>query len=308
MMPPLAAAAAGRERRRRPGAAAHLGRQVRRQHDVALGDRDRALDRVLQLAHVAGPAVGVEQLQRLGRQRRRRAPLAPRQLGQEVRHQDRHVLAPLAQRRQVHGDDVDAEVEVLAEAPGLHLFVEVLVRRAHQAHVDPDRFAAAYRLDLAVLQRAQQLGLHLRPHVADLVEEHRAAVRGLEQAALRRHRAREGAARVAEQLDSSSDSVSAVQLTGTNGAPGARRMRVDRARHQLLAGAGFALDQHRRRRARDARHQLVHLEHHRALAHDVLQVRLALARARPSAPTSRLRSSARATVRRSSSMLNGFET
>src|SRR5215471_19320717 len=52
-------AARRRDRRRRSRAAAHLGRQVRRQHDVALRDGDRALDRILQLAHVAGPAVGV---------------------------------------------------------------------------------------------------------------------------------------------------------------------------------------------------------------------------------------------------------
>ena len=55
-------------------------------------------------------------------------------------------------------------------------------------------------------------------------------------------------------------------------------MRVDRARDQLLARAGFTLDQHGRRRASHPRDQLVHLEHHRALAHDVLQVRLALRR------------------------------
>ena len=56
------------------------------------------------------------------------------------------------------------------------------------------------RPDLAVLQRAQQLRLHLRPHVADLVEEQRAAVRRLEQAALGRDGAGERAPGVAEQL------------------------------------------------------------------------------------------------------------
>ncbi len=51
-----------------------------------------------------------------------------------------------------------------------------------------------------VLQHAQDLGLHLRPHVADFVQEQGAAVGGLEQAALGHDRARESAARMSEQL------------------------------------------------------------------------------------------------------------
>ena len=38
--------------------------------------------------------------------------------------------------------------------------------------------AAAHGRHLALLQHAQQLGLHAAGHVADLVEEQRAAVRG----------------------------------------------------------------------------------------------------------------------------------
>ena len=43
------------------------------------------------------------------------------------------------------------------------------------AHVDLDRLGAADAADLALLQHAQELRLHLRPDVADLVEEQRAA-------------------------------------------------------------------------------------------------------------------------------------
>ena len=49
---------------------------------------------------------------------------------------------------------------------------------------------AADRPDLAVLEHAQQLALEAEAHVADLVEEERAAVRLLEEAALRDVRAR----------------------------------------------------------------------------------------------------------------------
>src|SRR5439155_16392 len=81
----------------------------------------RALDGVLQLAHVAGPGVSGQHAQRLRRHAGGLAPLAVGQLVQEVADQDGDVLAPLAQRWQAHRHHVDAEVEVLAEAPGLDL-------------------------------------------------------------------------------------------------------------------------------------------------------------------------------------------
>src|SRR5687767_298175 len=51
-----------------------------------------------------------------------------------------------------------------------------------------------------LLNYFQQLWLHLRIHVADLVEEHRAAVRHLEQPNLSRNCTGKGALLVSEQL------------------------------------------------------------------------------------------------------------
>jgi hypothetical protein len=47
---------------------------------------------------------------------------------------------------------------------------------ATDADVDRDRLLAADALELALLQRAQQLDLHRQRHVVDVVEEERAAV------------------------------------------------------------------------------------------------------------------------------------
>ena len=58
--------------------------------------------------------------------------------------------------------------------------LQVLVGRADDAHVDRDLLAAADALDHAVLQEAQQLRLQRQRHVADLVEEQRAAVGDLD--------------------------------------------------------------------------------------------------------------------------------
>jgi hypothetical protein len=84
----------------------------------------------------------------------------------------------------VDGHDVEAVVEVLAEAPGGDLLLEVAVGRGDEAHVDGDGLDAAHAVDLALLDRAQELHLHLDGDLADLVEEERA----------RRRRARSGRA------------------------------------------------------------------------------------------------------------------
>ena len=107
---------------------------------------------------------------------------------------------PLAQRRQLQGEHVQAEQQVVAEAALGHRALEVAVARGDQADVDLDRLAAADAVDLALLDRAQQLGLQARVHLADLVEQQRAAVRLLELADAPRDRTGEGAPLVAEQL------------------------------------------------------------------------------------------------------------
>ena len=96
--------------------------------------------------------------------------------------------------------DVQPVVEILAEQALLALRVEVAVRGRDHAHVDRDRLRRADRPHLAFLQHAQQLHLQRQRHVADLVEEQRAAVGRLEQSLVRLDRAGERAARMAEQL------------------------------------------------------------------------------------------------------------
>ena len=77
----------------------------------------------------------------------------------------------------VQRQPVDAVVQVFAETPGVDFGAQLSVRRADEAEVDRHRGAAAERLHLPVLQHAQQARLHRQRHVADLVEEQRAAVR-----------------------------------------------------------------------------------------------------------------------------------
>src|SRR6266699_2008503 len=183
-----------------------------------------------------------------------------------VLDEQRQVLDPLAQRREHDRDDVQAVVEVLAEAPRLHLGLEVLVGGGEDADVDLERAVAAHPLELALLEHAQDLRLRLERHVADLVEEERAAVSDLELPLARRDRPREGALLVAEELalDQLARERSAVHLDERLRAP--RPVVVERVGDQLLAGAARAADEDREI---GVRHLADHVEdalHPRALA------------------------------------------
>ena len=231
-------AEAGRERQAarglRGGAAAEPVGQVAGDDDAGRVQGERARDHVLELAHVARPVVGLQERARLGRDRR---ALAAPVLRREVLGEERHVLAPVAQRRDPDRDDVEPVVEVLAELAGLHRRLEVAVRRGDHPRVHRDRLVRADAPDRPLLQRAQQARLEPGPDVADLVEEERAARRLLEEAAARGLRAGERAARVAEQLglEHALGDRAAVHRDERPG--GARRRLVERAGDQLLAGA-----------------------------------------------------------------------
>src|SRR5262249_25714485 len=73
--------------------------------------------------------------------------------------QQRNVLAPLAQRRQLDDHVLQALVQVLAEMAVGHRRLQVAVRRRHHADIDLDRLGAARARSLAVFQPAQQPGL-----------------------------------------------------------------------------------------------------------------------------------------------------
>ena len=131
--------------------------------------------------------------------------------------------------------------EILTEPPRLELALQVLVGRGDHAGVDAKHLAAPDALELALLQKAEELDLQRRAHLADLVEEERAAVRQLELALSLHARAGVGAALVAEQLGLEQVSGIAPQLIATNGRVAARAVGMDGPRQELLARAALAL-------------------------------------------------------------------
>ena len=93
-----------------------------------------------------------------------------------------NVLGALAQRRQPQRHDVEAEVQIFAEQALLDQDTKILVGRGDDAHIGLDRRAAADGRVFALLQNAQQPRLRFHRHVADFVQEQRAAFGQLETA------------------------------------------------------------------------------------------------------------------------------
>ena len=163
----------------------------------------------------------------------------------ELLGQEGDVFAAFAQRGHRDGDHIEAEIEILAELlPGDALF-EVAVGGGDHPHVDPDEPIAAHALEFTLLQHAQELGLDMGRHLADLIEQNGTPVSQLETPLALGQRAGESALFVAEELalDEILRDGRAVDLDERPVGPGA--LAIDGPRHQLLAGAAFTLDEHR---------------------------------------------------------------
>src|SRR5262245_16759860 len=136
--------------------------------------------------------------------------------------------------------DVQPVEEVLAEAAVAYRRAQVAVRGRDEASVDRDRARPAHAVEARLLERAQELRLGRERHLADLVEEERAAVRELEAAGLARRRARERALLVAEQLALEERLGNRRTVDLDEGPARAAAARVQRARDDLLARAALA--------------------------------------------------------------------
>ena len=117
------------------------------------------------------------------------------------------------------------------------------MRRGDHPDVDGRRFRGPERRHLALGQHAQQAGLGGERHVADLVEEERAAIGLLNEAGPGLGRPGEGAGLVAEQLGLDQGLGQGRAIDRDEGLVGAPRRAVQGAGEELLAGAGLAADE-----------------------------------------------------------------
>jgi hypothetical protein len=167
-----------------------------------------------------------------------------RVLRQKKVGQLRNFVGAFAQWRDVRLDHLQTVVEVFTEFAAHHHLLEVAVGRGDHAHIDVDLLVASKLGELGVLEHVKQLCLQCRFHLADLVEEDRAAVRLLEFADAGRGRAGERAFLVAEQLalEQLRGQGSAVDLD--EGLVAARGALMNRTGDEFLAYAALAANQH----------------------------------------------------------------
>ncbi len=144
---------------------------------MAVSKHDGAEDRVFELADIARPVIGRQQRHGTARYRQ---PLIESLLGGEAldegAYQNGDILLAPAQRRNGDREDVQPIVEIFAEPALANLGDKVLICGRDEAHIHLLRLTRPDRLDLALLDGAQQLDLYVERKIADFVEKEGAAV------------------------------------------------------------------------------------------------------------------------------------
>src|SRR5262249_42032632 len=153
---------------------------------------------------------------------------------------------------------------------------QVGVGGRNNADVDPLRFGSADGPHLASLQELEQLHLEQHWHVTDLIEEQGPRTGELDEAdSPSRIRAREGAARIAEQLALHQPGRDGPTVDFTQHRVGPGRGLVDDAREERLASAGLPDDQYGGVDLSELKRLLSDGAHRRALHHDAIDADIA---------------------------------
>jgi len=239
---------------RRRAQAARRGEVLRQERSTA-GQDDGVFQGVAQFADVSHPRLIGQELHR----RRQKRQDARVEAHEKMLCQRHDVVAPLAQRRQVNLEDVQAKKQIVAKRPLGDLALQVLMRRRQYPDAQGVRLIAADGRHLVVFQDAQELHLHRHRDVGQFVEEDGAAVRQRQQARLRLCRARERAFDVAKEFALDEIRIERGDVNREEGPLAPRAVAMHGAGDQLLARAALAGDEHARLARR---HQRDPLEHH----------------------------------------------
>ena len=209
----------------------------------ALAREQRPLQLVAQLAQVARPPVADERADGLRRERR---GFSLADEGSEDAASQRDDVSPsLAQRGHAHGQHAHAIVEILAELALSHAIEQVMVRRNQDPHVRLSLARVADAPVAVLLDDLEELGLDREVHVANLVQEQRAAVCDLQEPRLGGDRPRERPLLVAEELGvhQLAGEARTVEIHERAVRPGS--VTVEPRGEHALPRPGLALDQHR---------------------------------------------------------------
>ena len=145
----------------------------------------------------------------------------------------------ILQWRQVDADDVEAIVKVLPEMGRLYVVFQIPVGSGDKPDVKGDGIDPPHPEELPLLDHPEELDLHRDGHVANLVQEYRAPIGGLQQTGFGLHRSGEGAFFMAEQFVGHQLLGKGAAVEGHEPLVAPETELVDRPGHQLLAGAAF---------------------------------------------------------------------
>ena len=181
-------------------------------------------------------------------------------------HEKRDVFFSFPERRQAHGNDIEAEKQILAEQALSHHLAQIAMGRGNDTHIDLLRLETTDGDDLAFLQHAQQSRLRIERHIANLVEKQAAAIGLLEPPLLARHGAGESALLMAEQFAFNQIARHGGHVYRNKRLGAAFAILVQGARDQFLAGTGITGDHDRKVGAHQARQGFVYFLHCRRAA------------------------------------------
>ena len=152
----------------------------------------------------------------------------------------------------------------------------ISIRRREGTRIHRDLPSASHPAEASFVEHPQKLGLKLKRHLRDLVEEERPAIRELETTDPLLDRPRERASLMSEDLTLHQLPRNCSRVDRDEGTLASGAKLVNRPRHELLAGAALAMDQHRSLAFREPLDELVDLPHLRTLAGEHTEPRVRL--------------------------------
>src|SRR5206468_2412070 len=191
----------------------------------------------------------------------------------EMRDEAWHILESLAQRRQRDAKHVDAVEQILPDPARTDQLVQISIRGHENARVDRHRANATDPPELATVENLQELRLHLRTHLGELIEEQGAAVSELKEPWLFGHGARKRASLVPKELALQQVIRHGATMDIHEGLRAPAAQGVDRPREHALSGAGFAEDHHPPLSRCDLLRHLEDRADRAALTHDIERTR-----------------------------------
>src|SRR5450830_975909 len=205
--------------------------------ELSMTENRRAFHGIAQLAHIAGPMIGQQQL---GGVRRQTLGRIAADQAQEMFGQLQYVAEAFAQRRQRNRHDLQTVPEIFSETSLPYSARQITVGGGDDAYIDGNQLAAADRRQLSLLQHAQNFGLCRQSHVADLIQKQGATVSLSKAPDPFTDSTGERTFDMAEQLAFHQIGGNRGTVDGDKRPGGACAVAMQGARYQLFAGTGFA--------------------------------------------------------------------